>query len=304
MAGNDEWDTVELPALPNDTIPVQPVASSGVRVDLMGLSHTGKVRANNEDHFFAARFDRAMQTLLTNLPPGEVPDASQETVYGFVVADGMGGEAAGEVASRKAIASLVDLVLRTPDWIMLFDEQRVRQVERRMEERFRKVREALNDHACRNPDLFGMGTTMTVACSLGADLVITHAGDSRAYLFRYGQLTRLTRDQTLAQELVDHGAIRPDEAATSPLRHRLTGAISTKMKESPAVVTTTTLLDGDQLLLCTDGLNDMVSDEAIAQLLHKKHSAADACRLLVEMALERGGRDNVTVVLAKYHMPD
>jgi PPM family protein phosphatase len=303
MSREDEWDTVELPAVREPPAARPQVASASVEVDLAGLSHPGKVRPNNEDHFFAARFDRTMQSLATNLPPGEVPAASRETVFGIVVADGMGGEAAGEVASRKAIAVLVDLALRTPDWIMLLDEQLLREVGHRMERRFRQVHDALNEQARADPNLFGMGTTMTLACSHGADLLITHVGDSRAYVFRRGQLTRLTRDQTVAQDLVDRGSLRPEEAAKSPLRHRLTGAITTTIKESPAELVTFTLLDGDQLLLCTDGLTDMVTDAAIAAVLRAGRPASEACAALVEMALAGGGKDNVTVVLARYHMP-
>ena len=127
-------DTIDLPA------PVQlhdrspQTGSSLVEVDLGALSHPGKVRPNNEDHFLVGRLERTMQTLLTNLPPGDVPQRSAETAYGMLVADGIGGAAAGEVASRMAISVLVDLVLRTPDWIMRFNDLLVQEVlERRLQ---------------------------------------------------------------------------------------------------------------------------------------------------------------------------
>src|SRR5260370_5784349 len=104
----DEMDTVEIPAETDPKESRRLVASSRVQLDVKGLSHPGKVRPNNEDHFLIARCDRTLQTLDTNLPSGEVPGHNRETVYGLVVADGMGGEAAGEVASRKAITVLVD----------------------------------------------------------------------------------------------------------------------------------------------------------------------------------------------------
>ena len=132
-----------------------------------------------------------MQTMLTNLPPGASPERA-ETAYGLLVADGMGGAAAGEVASRTAITILVDLVLRTPDWIMRPDEGLIREVLGRMDRRFRQVNQALAEQARSEPDLAGMGTTMTLACSHGADLVVAHVGDSRAYLFRQGRLAQLT----------------------------------------------------------------------------------------------------------------
>jgi protein phosphatase len=303
MAEEDK-DTVEIPGLPNRARLGRSVASSSVRVDVQGLSHPGRVRPNNEDHFLVARFGRTMETLLTNLPPGEVPGQSSETVYGFAVADGIGGEAAGEVASRTALRTMIDLVLETPDWILCLDAQVIREVERRMERRFRQIHDTLNDLAHAEPKLFGMGTTMTVAISHGADLVVIHVGDSRAYLFRGGELMQLTRDQTLAQELADAGGIRPEEVATHPLRHRLTGAISTKLGEVRAELSSSTLADGDQLLLCTDGLTDMVPDAAVAEVLGRGDPAADACNALLDRALARGGKDNVTVVLARYRFPD
>jgi serine/threonine protein phosphatase PrpC len=300
----DEIDTVEIPAQTDALEIRRPVPSAGVQVDVKGLSDPGKLRPNNEDHFLIVRCDRTMQMLETNLPPGEVAAHGRETAYGMVVADGMGGEAAGEVASRRAIAVLTDLVLRTPDWIMLLDDQRIRRVEQRMEQRFRQIHTALNEQARTDPSLFGMGTTMTLAVSHGADLLLTYLGDSRAYLFHKDQLTRLTHDQTVVQELIDAGMIRPEEAATHPLRNRLTGAISTKFAEANAALCSMTLADGDRLLLCTDGLSDLVPESIIAEALRRVPEPADACAILIEQALARGGKDNVTVVVARYHFLD
>jgi protein phosphatase len=148
-----------------------------------------------------------------------------------------------------------------------------------------------------------MGTTMTLAGSVGADLIIAHIGDSRAYLLRAGKLLRLTRDQTLAQALADAGAIRPEQVATHPSRHVLTGAITTQVGDVPVELQRLRLSDGDQLLLCSDGLTEMVSDAAIAGALDRAGSAASACRALVDLALEGGGKDNVTVILARYRIP-
>ena len=303
MAEN-ESDTVEIPAQADALEIRRPVPSARVQVDVKGLSHPGKVRPTNEDHFLIARFDRTMQMLETNLPPGEVAAHSRETAYGMVVADGMGGEAAGEIASRRAIAVLVDLVLRTPDWIMLLDDQLIRRVEQRMEQRFRQIHTALNEQVRTDSNLFGMGTTMTLAVSHGADLLLTYLGDSRAYLFHKDQLTRLTHDQTVVQELIDAGMIRPEEATTHPLRNRLTGAISTKFAEANAALCSVTLADGDRLLLCTDGLSDLVPESLIAEALRRVPEPADACAILIEQALARGGKDNITVVVARYHFPD
>jgi PPM family protein phosphatase len=148
-----------------------------------------------------------------------------------------------------------------------------------------------------------MGTTMTLAGSVGPDLIIAHIGDSRAYVHRAGKLLRLTRDQTMAQALADAGAIRPEEVATHPSRHVLTGAITTHEGDVPVELQHLRLSDGDQLLLCSDGLTEMASDAAIAGALDTTGSAANACRALVDLALEAGGEDNVTVILARYRIP-
>jgi len=301
--GKDQEDTAEFRS-PEAAGSRRPASlSSFVEVDLAALSHPGRVRQNNEDHYIVARFDRAMQTLLTNLPAGETPAAYEETAYGLLVADGVGGAAAGEIASRTAIHALVDLVIETPDWIMRLDEPLAQEVLQRMERRFQKVREELVERARADPTLRGMATTLTVACSLGTQLLTAHVGDTRAYLFRDGQLKRLTRDQTMAQSLADAGAITAEEVATHPARHVLTGAIATRGAFVQVELGRARLRNGDQVLLCSDGLTEMVAEDAIARVLKSPRPASETCQSLVDLALEAGGKDNVTVVLGKYRIP-
>jgi protein phosphatase len=278
--------------------------SSLVQVDLAGLTDPGRVRPNNEDHFFIARFDRSMRTLATNVPEGDVPAQSSETAYGILVADGVGGAAAGEVASRTAIAELVGLALETPDWIMRLDEPFADEVLKRMERRFQKIHDVLVERTKLDPSLRGMGTTLTLACSLGADLITAHVGDSRAYLFRGGHLARLTHDQTLAQSLADAGAIRQEEVASHASRHVLTSAIATRGAFVQVELRHSKLADRDQILLCTDGLTEMVAEDAIVRALSDPGPSSDACRRLIDMALAAGGKDNVTVALARYRIPE
>jgi protein phosphatase len=301
-------DTAELPASKppgREREPKLPAgASSLVAVDLAAISHPGKVRKNNEDHFIATRFDRTMRTLASNLPEGEVPSLHSETVYGLLVADGVGGAVAGEIASRTAIHALVDLVLDTPDWIMRLDDPLAGEVLARMERRFQQVREVLVERAKADLTLRGMATTMTVACTLGPELMTAHVGDSRAYVYRSGgRLERLTRDQTMAQSLADAGAITQDEVGKHPSRHVLTSALATRGAFVQVELKRSRLEDGDQVLLCSDGLTEMVPDETIAKVLASGQKSAEACRQLVDLALEAGGKDNVTVVLARYQIP-
>lgn len=277
---------------------------SSAAVDIGAVSHEGKVRLNNEDSFLVVSFGRSMHTVVTNLPAGHVPERYRERGYAMLVADGMGGQAAGEVASRLVISTFVDLLIQTPDWLLLPNEKRVMEVLRRMEERFDKLPDALQNHARANPDLADMGTTLTLAVSLGVDLIIAHVGASRAYLFRRGHLLLLTRDQTVAQVLAESGIIRHEDVPKHHGRRLLLGSISASGKKAEVDLYYLRLADGDQLLLCTDGLTEMASDERISAVLEKNDPAADACRALVDMALEAGGTDNVTVVLGRYHIPE
>jgi PPM family protein phosphatase len=279
------------------------VLSSTVKVDLGGLSHTGKVRTINEDHYMITRLGRDQETLLTNLPEGDVARHFQESGYGMVVADGMGGAARGEVASRLAISTLAHLGLQFGKWNLRINEEIAREVSERAERFYQRVGEAVIEKGRADPSLTGMGTTLTGAFSAGNDLFVCSVGDSRVYLFRRGRLLQLTRDQTYSQLLADIGQIPQHEVSTHHLRHILTDAIGVGTGRINVKVRHLTLLDEDALLLCTDGLTEMVDEEEIAGVLMRGQSAQAACQTLVDLALEHGGNDNVTVLVAKYEIP-
>ena len=275
-----------------------------VEVDLAALSHSGRIRPNNEDHYLVVRAGRYLRTWMTNLPEGSVPREFEETVYGMAVADGIGGRAAGEVASRLALTLLGELVLDTPDWIFSLDEPELMEVFHRAAWRFRAVNAALLERARRDPTLAGMGTTLTVAMSLGPLLTVVYVGDSRVYLLRGRELHRLTRDHTLAQELADLGRLPAEDVATNALRNVLTEAIGLWEEGGEPDVRRLPLADGDRLLLCTDGLTEMVDDATIAAELGRDRSAAEVCQALLDLALVNGGLDNVTIIVAGYRIPE
>jgi protein phosphatase len=300
----NEQVTAELPLMAILRSEAPGPASALVKVDLAALSHRGHVRPTNEDHYFAARIARSLKTLTTNLAEGILPSSFEEAAYALLVADGMGGMAAGEVASSSALCKLVELVVNTPDWIMRLDQSEDSVIiMQRMTQRFRQVDDDLREQARQDPALTGMGTTLTVAISLGADLVIGHIGDSRAYLLRGARLHQLTRDHTMAQALVDAGIANPQDAVTQAMRHVLTAALGSTGEKSDPEVQRLHLRDGDQVLLCTDGLTEMVEDMVIASTLRDAASVDSACRVLIDLALAGGGTDNVTVVLARYQFP-
>jgi protein phosphatase len=279
-------------------------ASALVQVDLGAVTHRGYTRTNNEDHCLVVRFERSLKTLITNLPKSVLPSSFDEVGFGMLVADGMGGVAAGEVASTTAICKLVELAVSTPDWIMKLEEpDYVATVMQRMTERFRTVDNALRERAEIDFFLRGMGTTLTVALSLGAELLIGHIGDSRAYLLHDGELHQLTRDHTLAQEMIDAGVIHPTDKVATAMRRVLTAALGSTGERMDPQVQRLSLTDGDQVLLCSDGLTEMAKEEDIAAVLREADGANQSCHALVDLALRGGGLDNITVVLARYKFP-
>jgi protein phosphatase len=298
MNDNFELDDTEATKTPLDETPPPPF-SSRVNVDFYGMTDRGYVRTKNEDHFLLVRAGRAVETVLTSLTdeetmPGEL---YEEAGYGMIVADGVGGVVGGEAASRQAIYTLLGLALHTPDWQFRWQAKERNAVMFRMRDRFRRVNAALLRDAAVHVSRGGMWTTMTCALTHGTDLVIGHIGDSRAYLLHGGKLIRLTHDHR-------EGA---GVAETDPLMRELSGvlndALGSPEGECDPQVDDYLLVNGDQLLLCTDGLTDMVDDADIELVLNSAANAKSACRSLIDLSLKNGGRDNVTVIVARYSIP-
>jgi protein phosphatase len=222
-------------------------------------SDTGRQRRANEDSFFV----RAPL---------------------FVVADGMGGAQAGEVASRLAAETFAR---------GLPDEGTS---EQRLEARVREANRRIYDVSQEDRALNGMGTTITAAYLDGDELALAHVGDSRAYLLRDGELTRLTRDHTLVEELVRRGELTEQEAAEHPQRSIITRALGPE-PDVEIDLRTHRVQAGDVLLLCSDGLTGMIGEDEVAEILVGVGALADAGRTLVAAANDAGGRDNITVVL-------
>ena len=204
--------------------------SSSIRAEFAACSHPGG-RRTNEDHYLVLRLGRHQETLVTSLPDDEVPARFDEAGYGMVVADGMGAQGSGEIASRLAVATLAQLLLHFGKWNLRIDPRTADEVMARGRRFYRRVDEAVTDAAREDPELSGMGTTLTAAFSAGDALFTAHVGHSRAYLFRDGLLTQLTRDQTSAQRLNDVGRPTPIELAAHDLEHILTDAIGGRAGE-------------------------------------------------------------------------
>ena len=209
----------------------------------------------------------------------------------FCVADGMGGHAAGEVASRMAVEVLASEMAR-PDAAPALDA--------RLRDAVIAANNAIFEAAERDPALAGMGTTLTALAlhPAGRTFTIAHVGDSRAYLFRRGELQQLTEDHTWVQQQVDAGLLTPEEARRHPLSSMLTRAVG--LVPDPEVdIIQGDLESGDLLLLCSDGLTGMVDDDELAYILGRDLPLDDAARELVDAANRNGGTDNITAILIR-----
>jgi PPM family protein phosphatase len=285
----------------NTTLLICPPQSLGshavVRLTFGALTHIGKVRPNNEDQFLIARASKSFDILTTSLLPEQRTEIADREAYFLMVADGMGGHAGGELASAFIVNETVQYLVETAKWFFKLDDPDENVRLRLLREALERADRALISQAKRDRALVGMGTTLTALSIVGADVFLVHVGDSRAYLLRNGKLEQLTRDHTRAQDLVEQGLLRPEEARTSRLRHVLTNVLG-GVPGVEGELLKFRLLDGDQLLLCTDGLSEPIRDSRIGEILQQAPDPETACNLLVEAALNEGGRDNITAVVA------
>lgn len=282
-------------------------APASVRLDLGAVSDRGRVRPSNQDGYMICRLGRSLDRVLSNLPEHLLAPRSEEAGHILMVADGMGGEAGGEVASSTALVSAIRQISVAPKWALRLDDPATREREiEQMWERGRRylagIHAAVKQRAELEPALAGMGTTFTSAFTVGADLFLIHVGDSRAYLWSDGELQRITRDQTLAQHYVDLGVLREDDPEAKRYRHVLTQAVGGPQDELQASLHALRVADGDRLLICTDGLTNEVRDDELAEILGRDAASQDLCDALLALALERGAHDNVTAVLARFHL--
>jgi protein phosphatase len=295
MREHCDTDTAEFPAVEDLLAKHFGPSPPPVGVQFGALSHPGLVRANNEDHYMVVERRRTRSVLLTNLPEGFLPP-SYDVAYMLAVADGMGGASFGELASMLALRSGWDQSPGAIKWTWIINDREIEELKERVELVFRRMDQALLERARTDPEYAGMGTTLTGVYTVGSQAFIGHVGDSRAYLYHQGSLTQLTRDHTLAQECLDAGL----PVLSRSWHHALTNCLGGPGEGIWVDFHHFPLADGDQLLLCTDGLTDLVRNEEIARLLGQYTHPQESVRGLVNLALERGGKDNVTVVLARY----
>jgi protein phosphatase len=276
-----------------------------VRVEISARTDRGLRRKTNEDAYLVFRTGRFLQRVDTNIAEEELESRYDVAGHIMAVADGMGGAAAGEVASQGALVEAFRLILRSPKWLLSLDDPTTREMEvrsffDRVKGYISGMHDALLRHAAAHPEAAGLGTTLTLAYSLGLDLFVAHVGDSRAYVFRDGSLQHVTRDHTVAQHLADSGLISVQEIESHPDRHILTSVVGGHGAALHGDMHHIPLQFGDAVVVCTDGLTGAVRDEEIAAILGSAPSCDEACESLISLTLERGAPDNVTVIVARY----
>lgn len=277
--------------------------SSAVRVEFGAMSQRGSLRPHNDDHYLAIRLARSQAIIATSLASSDLPENFQEQAFAFLVADGLGDRGVGSLASRIALSTFAHLALHFGQWNVRIDGFTAEQVMDRAKRFYERINDAVLKRGQENPDLRGMATTLTAAYSAGDDVFIAHVGHSRAYCFRDGELLPMTADHTIAGRNVNGPQPQPVPRSSQDLRHILTDTLGGKAALPEILIEHFRLQDGDRLLLCTNGLTDVLDDDQIAETLSSRRRPQDECRTLVDLTASRGGEDDVTVVLADYRIP-
>ncbi|HET6837766.1 MAG TPA: protein phosphatase 2C domain-containing protein [Gemmatimonadales bacterium] len=267
-------------------------------IDVYGITHPGKVRKENQDHFLICALKKQMAVRQTSLPDiASVTADPERLAFLMMVADGVGGGAKGEEAARRALEVVAQYVsdgtrcyyaAGSADDKEFFDALQLGAL---------RCHDDLLRRGEDDPEYRGMATTLTLYFGLWPRAYILQVGDSRCYLLRGGDLTQITRDQTMVQELIDMGVEMPASASHSRLGHTLSSSIGGR--QTVPVVTRHSVTWGNVALLCSDGLTNHVSDERIRERLRTMKSAKQACEDLLQEALDGGGTDNITMIVAR-----
>jgi serine/threonine protein phosphatase PrpC len=278
--------------------------SARTGIEIYAVSDPGKVRSTNQDQYLIGSLAKSIQIEQTGLDR-EDHSRLMGSPLGklLVVADGMGGMGGGDVASKVAVQAVVNYALNVMPWFLTFDGDREKDLGRELKAAVETSAEAVRVAATANPELARMGTTLTMAYVAWPRAYVVHAGDSRCYLFRAARLFQVTRDQTMAQKLLDEKVLTPEQAEDSSWRNVLWSSVGAGTAELFVEVYRVLLAPGDILLMCTDGLYKHVADEQIASVLAERRTPEDACRHLVGMANTAGGTDNITVAIAVMPAP-
>jgi len=272
------------------------------RIDVFGLTDRGRKRARNEDQVLVAKLEKSMVIEQTSLPVG----ARTKLLAGpegriLLVADGVGGHSGGAHASALAADTVAEYVLNAMPWFFgVGPESSQEELEEELKAALERSQEQVKRSAEQNPLRSQMATTLTMACVLWPTAYVVHVGDSRCYLLRDGGIEQITTDHTMAEALREEGVLSKEAARRSKWSHVLYKSIGGETNGLSPDLYRVGLTPGDRLVLCTDGLSKHVLDEEVAELVETASGSEAACRELIATANERGGTDNVTVIVADF----
>ncbi len=274
---------------------------TSIKVDTGGLTDPGLVRAENQDQFFIGELSRSVklhsaslgiapETTLTGDPIGQI----------LMVADGMGGHRAGAEASGLAIRYFMTAILNRLQWNSLLADGQQDHLLDDLREMLSEAHREIRRRSEASESLSGMGTTFTMAYVVWPRIVVVHAGDTRCYVFSKGRLSLLTRDHTVANEMMRNGKLNPNNNERSPWANVLVNALGAGAEGVQGDLTSYPLAPDDIVMMCSDGLNKHVDDETIERVLAQGGTMQSICEVLIELAKKGGGTDNITVVASQW----
>ena len=266
-------------------------------LDVYGLTHPGKVRQNNEDHFLVCALQRRVHVYHTSLPAESIVGQTQGLAFLALVADGVGGSRAGEEASRIALEHVTRYVSQSLNCYYTSDPGDDETFVHELEEAAMKVHAEISAESEHDKSRRGMATTLTLWLGVGSSAYLLQVGDSRCYILQDGELVQISRDQTMAEDFVDAGVISRTDAAFNRWTNVLSSAIGGP-QAAPKVTRVSQSL-GSIGLMCSDGLTRHVPDELIRERLLNMTSARECCELLLQDALDAGGEDNITIIAGR-----
>lgn len=267
-------------------------------IDVFGMTHRGRVRPDNQDQFLIASLHKLLRVHQSSLPPEDITTLiSESRGYILLVADGVGGRPDGQAASGTVVKTIAHHVTHVMDLYRRLDSNNEALFVEELEKSVLKSHEILVEEGKKEYAGRGGATTLTMVAALWPVAYVIQVGDSRCYRLRDGRLERMTKDQTLAQALLDKGALTQTEAHRSPLRGVLASALGGR-DATPSIHATDCRWE-DVVLLCTDGLTRYVTDPELEAELRAVSTSQESCRRLLQLALDRGGEDNVTVVIGR-----
>ena len=266
-------------------------------LDVYGLTHPGKVRKNNEDHFLICSLKKKVEVYHTSLPNPHDITRSQRVAMMALVADGVGGAKAGEEASRIALEHVTRYVTEALECYYTSDPNDDGEFINELGEAALKVHSEIAVESATDPTRRGMATTLTLWLGVWPNAYLLQVGDSRCYSYRKGELIQMSRDQTMAEEFVEQGVFSREDAAFKRWANVLSSAIGGP-QAAPTVTKVPQSWDSVGML-CSDGLTRHVSDDRIREVLSTIRSAKEGCELLLQDALDAGGEDNITVLIGR-----